>query len=145
MPVFAVLLVALQTGAATTPPQKPLRERLLERALKGDAEAQFDLGKDYETGRIGLPHDLAQAVNWYQKAADQGEPFAEASLGILYHFGKGVKQDEFEAYVLYERAVLHLTGGDRDSVMELRERVGRNLSTTQIEKARLLAREWKPK
>jgi hypothetical protein len=31
-------------------PARPLRERLLERAQKGDADAQFDLGKTYETG-----------------------------------------------------------------------------------------------
>jgi TPR repeat protein len=144
----ALLLIYLSQGlpqpAPNSPPPKPLRERLLDRALKGDTEAQFDLGKNYETGRIGLPKDMSQALHWYREAAAHGEPFAEASLGILYHFGKGVKQDEFEACVWYERAVLHLTGGDRDSVIELRDRAGRNLSPAQREKAQNLARNWKP-
>ncbi len=40
---------------APATPQKPYRERLLERARNGDVEAQFELGKNYETGRIHLP------------------------------------------------------------------------------------------
>ena len=38
--------------------QKPLRERLLERAQQGDAEAQYDLAKNLEAGRIGLKRDI---------------------------------------------------------------------------------------
>src|SRR5580700_1880405 len=88
---LALNLAALSVGVGFSqpvdvpaPPPRPLRERLLDRALKGDAEAQFDLAKDYEAGRIGLPRDLSQAQHWYREAADQGDPFAEASLGILF-------------------------------------------------------------
>jgi TPR repeat protein len=133
-----------QTPEASAPPPKPYRERLLDRALKGDAEAQFDLGKSYEAGRIGLPKDLSQARHWYLEAANQGDPFAAASLGILYFFGKGVSRDYFEAYVWYERAVLHLTGSDRDSVAEMRDRAARMLNADEIAKGRKLAQEWKP-
>ena len=60
---IALILAAalsVSTGFCQAPdapeaPRKPLRERLLERAQKGDADAQFDLGKNYEAGRIGLP------------------------------------------------------------------------------------------
>src|SRR5277367_947251 len=56
----SALLISTSFGQASgTPPlpQKPLRERLLDRAVKGDAEAQFDLAKGYEGGRFGLPQD----------------------------------------------------------------------------------------
>jgi TPR repeat protein len=122
-------------------PAKPLRERLLERALKGDAEAQFELAKHYEGGRIGLPQDLQQAAHWYREAANQGDPFAEASLGIFYNFGKGVPRDYLQAYVWYERSASHLTGGDLESVVEMREAVGKRLNPSQIEYARRLARQ----
>ncbi len=105
---LAALAVAAgfcQAADAPAQPPRPLRERLLERALKGDVEAQFDLAKDYETGRIGPPRDLSQAQRWYREAADQGDPFAEASLAILFHFGKGVKRDYAQAYMWYERAL----------------------------------------
>src|SRR5665213_2081917 len=118
--VFAVF-----AAPAQTPQPKPLRERLLERARKGDADAQFELGKNYETGRIGLPQDISQAQFWYRKAADQGEPFSEASLAILFNFGKGVQRDSVQAYMWYERAAMHAQGGNRDTIVEMRDELGR--------------------
>jgi uncharacterized protein len=133
-----------QSSAAAATPPKPLRERLLERARNGEVDAQFELGKNYETGRIGLPKDFAQAQYWYRKAADQGDPYAEASLGILFNFGKGVQRDYAQAYVWYERAAMHAQGGNRDSIVELRDGIAENLTPRQIAEAKRLAREWKP-
>jgi TPR repeat protein len=124
--------------------QKPLRERLLESARKGDAEAQFELGKNYETGRIGLPKDLAQAEHWYRLAADQGDAFAEASLGILYQFGKGVRQDSVQALLWYEVALARSSGGDRASIAELRDNLITGMTAAQIAEARRGARDFKP-
>jgi TPR repeat protein len=121
-----------------------LRERLLERALKGDAVAQFDLGKDYEGGRIGLPQDLFQAAHWYRESANRGDPFAEASLGIFYNFGKGVERDYVLAYMWFERSASHLTGGDRETVIEMRDSVGEKLTSGQLAKARAMAKEPGP-
>ncbi len=127
-------------------PARPLRERLLERALKGDADAQFDLGKNYETGRIGLPKDFTQAEHWYREAANQGEPFAQASLGILYGFGKGgVKQDLVQAYMWYLLAAAGTTGGDQVSVAEMRDDLALKLTPAQLSEAKKLAAAWKPK
>src|SRR6185295_3269089 len=139
-------LISIPAGFCQAPetqaaPRTPLRERLLERAQKGDAEAQFDLAKNYETGRIGLPRDLAKAKHWYLEAASRAEPFAEASLGILFNFGKGVERDYFEAYMWYERAASHLTGADRDSVIELQDRITGKLTPDQIQKAKRIAKE----
>lgn len=126
-------------------PAKPLRERLLERALKGDAEAQFDLGKNYETGRIGLPKDFVQAEHWYREAANQGEPFAQASLGILYGFGKGVTPDLVQALMWYDLAADHTSGGDQVSIVEMRDDLASRMTPQQVAEARRLAKEWKPK
>ena len=116
--------------------QKPLRERLLESAQKGDAEAQFELGKNYETGRIGLPKDFAQAEHWYRLAAEQGDPFAEASLGLLYQFGKGVKKDSVQALMWYEVALARSSVGDRASIAELRDDIIGEMTAAQIAEAR---------
>ncbi len=150
--VLLALSVSLSTSAgfrqqasgASNPPQKPYRERLLERAQKGDAESQFELGKNYETGRIGLPKDMTQAQFWYRKAADQGDAYAEASLGILFNFGKGVERDYAKAYMWYERAALHSQGGNRESIVEMRDGIAENLTPKQIAEAKQLAREFKP-
>ena len=137
----AILWFAAQAPDPPGAPRKPLRERLLERAQKGEAEAQFELAKDYEGGRIGLPQDLAQAQHWYREAANQGEPFAEASLGIMYNVGKGVPRDPVLAYVWLDRAISHMTGAERDTVVEMRESVGRKMTAGQLADARRMSKE----
>jgi hypothetical protein len=130
--------------AAAPAAQQTYLERLREGARNGDAEAQFDLAKAYETGRSGLPQDLIQAQRLYRAAADQGEPFAEFSLGVLFNFGKGVKRDYVQAYTWYERAALHTTGGDRETIVEMRNVVAEKLTHQQIAEAQRIAAEWKP-
>ena len=139
-----LVIGALALSLYAQAPQKPLRERLLERALKGDVEAQFDLGKNYETGRIGLKKDLVQAEHWYREAANQGEPFAQASLAILYGFGKGVQPDQVQALMWYELAIAHTTGGDRTTIVEMRDDLAAKMTPGQIAEAKKRAREWRP-
>lgn len=57
-------------------------------AMKGDADAQFNLGQAYKLGR-GVAADLNQAELWYAKAAAQGHEQAEASYALaLFANGK---------------------------------------------------------
>ena len=44
-------------------------------------------------------NDYAKAADWFRKAAMQGSPQAQAQLGELLKDGRGVTQDQFEAYV----------------------------------------------
>ena len=52
---------------------------ILSDAEQGPALAQFALGVCYENGH-GVTQDYAQAVEWYRKAADQGNAFAQDRL-----------------------------------------------------------------
>jgi TPR repeat protein len=72
-------------------------------ALKGDANAQKNLGYLYAEG-LGVPRDPAQALAWYQKAADQGYAPAYNNLGIMYADGFGVRQDLVQAYLFFIKA-----------------------------------------
>lgn len=83
-------------------------------ALKGDANAQRNLGYLYEEG-LGVPRDPAQALAWYQKAADQGYAAAYNDLGTMYANGSGVPQDLVRAYVLFTQAWA-AGAGDADTV-----------------------------
>jgi len=74
-----------------------------EKAAKGDAAAQFNLGIMYDFGR-GVVKDEAEAVKWYRKAADQGHAKAQYNLGIMYAEGQGVPKDEAEAVKWYRKA-----------------------------------------
>ncbi len=55
-------------------------------ALKGDADAQFNLGQAYKMGRGVTKVDLAIALDWYRKAASQGHLQAADSIGHLLHY-----------------------------------------------------------
>jgi uncharacterized protein len=67
------------------------------------AEAQFVLGFIYNEG-VGVPQDYAEAVNWYRKAADQGNADGQLSLGAMHSEGHGVLRDYAEAAKWYRRA-----------------------------------------
>ena len=61
------------------------------------------LGYLYQMG-TGTSVNLAAALNWYQKAADQEEPMALYNLGSLYLRGKGVTKNELRAKNLFTQA-----------------------------------------
>ena len=69
---------------------------MISLAKKGDAQAQCDLGLEYEVG-YDLPKDYQKAVEWYTKAAEQGHAQAQANLGDCYHYGYGVEKDDQKA------------------------------------------------
>lgn len=73
-------------------------------AAQGDGLAQYGLGKLYETGLSGFPADLALAVEWYQKSADQGVPAALNNLARLFADGRGVARDTERAVLLWAQA-----------------------------------------
>ncbi len=54
-------------------------------ALKGDADAQFNMGQAYKLGR-GVKADLDVAADWYMRAARQGHMQASDSYGHLLHY-----------------------------------------------------------
>ncbi|MDZ7919519.1 tetratricopeptide repeat protein [Rhodoferax sp.] len=70
----------------------------LSRAAElGNANAQNDLGRIYETGN-GVEQDFASAVVWYRRAADQDLPEAQYALAQMYLEGRGVPKDVDAAY-----------------------------------------------
>ncbi|HZZ40147.1 MAG TPA: tetratricopeptide repeat protein [Acidobacteriaceae bacterium] len=64
---------------------------------------ELRLAGDYLVGR-GVAKDPAQAVYWYRKAADQGDPNAQNQLGYFYCWGIGVERDEAQAAKWFMRA-----------------------------------------
>ena len=140
----ALLLGLITVGLASSQPV-PGKPSLRERAAQGDADAQFTLGKNYEAGRGGLTRDFAEAERWYRRAAEQGDVFAQASLGILHRFGKGVPQDYIQAYQWFYLAAAHSTGGEQESIAEMRDSTAAHMTPEQKAQALKLAQAWKPK
>lgn len=73
-------------------------------AARGDAEAQYRLGRMYEFGR-GVAADMPQAMVWLRKAAAQENASAQTELGAIYASGHGgVPQDDAQAAAWFRKA-----------------------------------------
>ena len=82
-----------------------------EFSLKGDAIAEYKLGKMYDKGER-VEKDYKKAKEWFEKAASQGYADAQYSLGNMYKYGRGVEKDSKKAKKLFKEAC---DGGHQDS------------------------------
>jgi localization factor PodJL len=72
-------------------------------ATKGDPGAEYEIAQRYADGR-GVPQNLAEAADWFERAAKQGLVLAQFRLGGFYEKGFGVKKDLEAARRLYTSA-----------------------------------------
>lgn len=69
--------------AAVTDAQKAeAAQKVTQAAMLGDPEAQFTLGRLYETGQ-GVKTDPVAARHWYEEAANQGHAAAAFNIGMM--------------------------------------------------------------
>src|SRR6266403_2267567 len=73
-------------------------------ADKGDAKAQYELGRAFFSGTLGVAKDEAEAVKWFRKAAEQNVADAQFSLGVCYANGRGVTKDDAEGVKWFRKA-----------------------------------------
>ena len=79
-------------------------ETLQQIALKGDAQALFQLAINYEQGR-GVAENQQEAFYCYQQAAELGCPRGYWGMAFLYDQGKyGVKRDKKKAEEMHRKA-----------------------------------------
>lgn len=95
---YEAVSAALARGDATA------LARLTGLAEAGDGKAQLHLAALYETGRGGLPRDLASARAWTRRAALGGERSAMHNLALFLANGEGGPQDQAEAVQWFRRA-----------------------------------------
>ncbi|MDD5211819.1 MAG: tetratricopeptide repeat protein [Sulfuricurvum sp.] len=85
--------------------------RLYTDALRGEKNAQFEVGVMYERG-IGVNLNQFEAAKWYEKAAMQGHMDAQYNMGIMYASGRGVEQNDRFAMMWLASSAKQ---GDKDS------------------------------
>jgi TPR repeat protein len=83
---------------ATEPPQATR-----DAAEKGQAVAQIDLGLNFAKG-TGAPKDLAAALQWFQRAADQNDPRGQYYVGLMHERGYAVERSYATALSWYQKA-----------------------------------------
>lgn len=95
--VFSVLIGCMSVTLNANETNKITRSeafwKVYTDALRGDKNAQFDVGVMFERG-IGVDLNQSQAAKWYQKAAIQGHKDAQYNIGIMYASGRGVDINE---------------------------------------------------
>ena len=109
-------------------------------AEQGDVLAQYNLGMMYQNGQ-GVTLDYKEAVRLYSLSAEQGNATAQLNLGVMYTKGTGVLQDYALAHMWFNFCG---SGGDEDC-LTYRKIIEKQMSSSQIEKAQEMARNWKPK
>lgn len=72
-------------------------------ALRGDQEAQFQVGVIFERG-IGIEQNQTLAAQWFEKSAEQGYVDAQYNIAIMYAAGRGVNADEGKAMMWLAKA-----------------------------------------
>jgi TPR repeat protein len=63
-----------------------------QKAERGDAEAQYIMGRIYSAGN-GVPQNDDESARWFHLAAEQGYLMAQSRLGYCYAGGVGVDKD----------------------------------------------------
>ena len=89
---------------------------------------------------LGVGQDHAKAVQWYQRAAEQGYAAAQHNLGFMYLAGRGVAQDTLRAHMWFDLA----SRRGLEAAREGRDAAASELTPDQIAEAQRLVREWKP-
>lgn len=131
-------------------------------ARAGDCDAQFRLGLLYFLG-AGVPQSYDTAREWWFKAANLGQAFAQSLLGVMYAHdvknvstircvvtvdcrgGCGVEKNMVEAYKwasLSEKFAVY--DDHRKAMKELAARYAQQLSADESAEAERAVREWKP-
>jgi uncharacterized protein len=108
-------------------------------ADQGDAVAQYNLGLLYLDGH-GVPQSLAQAVDWFRRAAEQDYAPAQHNLGAMYGSGQGVKRDYIQAYKWLNLCAAKGYAGCASQ----RDLIAKKLKAAQLTEAQRLATDFKP-
>jgi len=80
---------------------------LLQKAEKGDAKAQYNLGMCYDPtgGGMGeVERNSESAFKWYRMSASQGNSYGQYNLGRCYSMGTGVEVNHKEAVKWFRKS-----------------------------------------
>ncbi len=81
-----------------------------------------------------------EALGWYRKAAEQGDPAGEYGVGAMYLAGEGVKKDPGQAWFWFARAADRKHGPAIVALADAHIRAANGAETAAPEAAR--AAEW---
>ena len=105
----------------------------------GDANSQYYLCTAYT--KDVLKSD-AEATQWCRRAAEQGYIMAQYALGKRYAEGKGVLQDDVQAYAWFNIFAAQESGEFGEMAKNSRDRIAESMTPEQRARAQQLSREY---
>lgn len=79
-------------------------EQLLIEAKAGNADSMDQLGVMYMSGKVNNTNNFAEALWWFQQAANLGYVESILSIGFIYLNGRGVQKNFGEAVKWFSKA-----------------------------------------
>ncbi len=104
-------------------------------AESGDPEAQYNIGWMYLNG-YGLAMNDSRALEWWQRASDQGYTDASFSIAMLYSLGEGQVGKDMDRAIEYY--LLAVEDGHEDANMIIRSMLARNDKSIQAQKREII-------
>ena len=84
-------------------------------------------------------------MQWYKKAAEQGNPKPQNNLGVMYGKARGVPQNFVEAHKWLNLAASRLApGGNYERAKFNRDWLERQMTPAELAEAQQLAQQWRP-
>ena len=82
-------------------------------------------------------------VEWMRKSAEEGHANGQASLGEMYHVGRGVSRDNVRAYMWHNLAAQQSLrqGGKSIQYTQRRDAIAQQLTPAQIAEAQRLSQQ----
>ncbi len=72
-------------------------------AKKGNANLQNQIGVMYSKGK-GVEKNISEAIKWYEKSANQNNPWGLYNLANLYYVGNSVDKDYKKAFEFFTKS-----------------------------------------
>ncbi len=85
---------------------------------------------------------MERAAAWYRKAADQGDPRAQGTLGMLYSLGQGVPRSDPDAYFWLDLAA-SVDSPNQAQYIANRQNVGTRITTDELADVEDREAQWK--
>ena len=105
-------------------------------------DGELHLAALYRDGAKGFPRDMEQAAAWYRKAAEQGDVFAQGTLGVLYSIGQGVERSDVESLLLAgSRSIVKRP--NQDKYAATRQMIGERITADELADVQDRVAAWK--
>jgi TPR repeat protein len=121
-----------QLPSQQTEADHKLLANIRAKAQKGDAQSQYELGRAFDEGSLGVAKDEAEAVKWYRKAAEQNYTLAQNKLAGCYYKGEGVARDYVEAAKWFRKAA-EQNNADAQSNLGACYGLGKGVAENEVE------------